>query len=294
MKELIGRLIAVLFVGSFCIVGPLCLAVALGSALQRAALLYSGLHAEGTVIAKRQTGSSRITYAPVFQFTAIDGRTYVVSSDVYGQESDFRYGQRIRVLYRERHPESARVDAFAQLWTFPLVAGVVGAGFSVIPTLVLVNWIRRRRAIGAAPEGVQPAQDANPSRGFRWVLGALLTGGGLVLLALGPGAGESLVLVTSLGVLLAASGVLLGQWVPVGSRLNDALGGAVMTSMAVMFGWVSVYGEAAGFSGGVSTGGVTMMSRGSVTPARIAFGLASILLGLASLWAWKQVWRGRR
>lgn len=142
---MVARLIAYVFLGSFCIAGPLCLFAALGSTLQRAALIYSGLRAEGTVIAKKQMGSTRATYAPVFQFVASDGRTYVVSSDVYGKESAFKYGDHVRVLYRHDHPESARIDAFAPLWTFPLVFGVVGAAFSVIPAIVLASWMRRRR-----------------------------------------------------------------------------------------------------------------------------------------------------
>ena len=300
MKDLVARLIAYVFIGSFCIVGPLCLAVALGSALQRVALIYSGLRADGTVIAKRQTGSTRITYAPVFQFTANDGRSYTVSSDVYGRESTFRYGQHLHVLYRQSRPEFARIDAFAQLWTFPLVAGVVGAGFSVIPALVLVNRMRRRTS-GGEPDSMERAQDAPEAanRGLRWTLGLMLTGGGLVLVAAGLGVlssessslNGSRVLVTSVGVLLAACGVLVGQWVEQGSRRYHALGGAVVSAMAVIFGWVAVYGEATGFSGGGSIDGAAVRSNGSVTLARIAFGIASIVFGLGSLWAWKQVFR---
>ena len=303
MKDLVARLIAYIFIGTFCVAGPLCLVVALGSAGQRAALLYSGLRADGTVIAKRSTGSSRVTYAPVFQFTASDGRTYVVSSDVYGRESAFRYGERVPVIYQPRHPEGARIDAFAQLWTLPLIVGVVGAGFSIIPALVLAQWLRRRQASGGQPGDAERAQvmtDAG-SRGLGRVLGVLLTGGGLVLLALGLGVGssasdslrQSRFFVATLGILLAASGLLLGQWVTTGSRLYHGLGGLVVTSMAAMFGWVALFGDSAGFSGGVSIGGAAVTSSGSVTPARIAFGIASLGLGLVSLWAWKQVFRRR-
>jgi hypothetical protein len=304
MKDLVARLIAYVFVGSFCIAGPLCLLIALGSALQRAALIYSGLRAEGTVIAKQQRGSTRVTYAPIFQFAASDGRTYVVSSDVYGRESAFKYGEHVHVLYRRDHPESARLDAFAPLWTFPLVFGVVGAAFSVIPALVLASWMRRRRTSGGEPDSMGAAYVSNDTgrrSGVRWALGLLLTGGGLALLTVGLGVvpsdstspDESRVFVICVGVLLAASGVQVGQWVAMGGRLSYALGAAAITSMAVLFGWVAIYGQAAGFSGGVSIGGAAVTSGGSVTPARIAFGITSIAFGLASLWAWKQVLRHR-
>lgn len=301
MKDFVARLIAYLLIGSFCLMGPLCLALALGSAVQRAVLIYSGTRAEATVIATRTMGSTRVTYAPVFQFTAGDGHTYVVSSDVYGRESAFRYGERIRILYPQLHPESARIDAFAPLWTFPLVVGVVGAGFSVIPALGLVNWIRRRRTGRGAPDTMEADRSALgvASPGFRWALGALLAGTGVFLLLVGLGVAaadsgslrESRGLVTSLGALLAASGVLIGQWVAPGTRLYHALGGAAITSMAAIFGWVALYGEAAGFSGGVGIGGVAVASSGSVTPARIAFGIAALVCGLASLPAWRQVLR---
>jgi hypothetical protein len=300
MKELVARLIAYTFVGSFCVAGPLGLAVALGSAAQRTVLIYSGLRAAGTVVAKRPTGASRVTWAPVFQFTASDGRAYVVSADVYGRETAFSYGQRVRVIYPRSHPQDARIDAFAQLWTLPLVVGVVGAGFSIIPAFVLMNWLRRRRGGGAGSADMEPAQITTDtgSRGLRRALGVLLTVGGLALLAAGVGVissdsnslAESRGFVVGLGSLLAASGLLLGQWVATGGRVYHALGGVFVTSMAAIFGWVALYGDSAGFSSGVSAGGAALTSTGgSVTVARIAFGLASIGVGLVSLWAWKQV-----
>jgi hypothetical protein len=303
MKDLVARLIAYVFLGSFCIAGPLCLFIALGSALQRAALIYSGLRAEGTVIAKQQMGTTRVTYAPIFQFAASDGRTYVVTSNVYGRESAFKYGEHVRVLYRQDHPESARIDAFAVLWTLPLVFGVVGAAFSVIPALVLASWMRRRRTSVGEPDSMGAAYVANDTArsGVRWALGLLLTGGGLALLTVGLGVApsdsnsldESRVFVICVGVLLAASGVQAGQWVAMGSRLSYAFGAAAITSLAVLFGWVAIYGQAAGFSGGVSIGGAAVTPVASVAAARIAFGIASIVFGFASLWAWKQVLRHR-
>ena len=137
--------------------------------------------------------------------------------------------------------------------------------------------------------------------GVRWALGLLLAGGGIALLAVGVGAApsdsgshtESRVIFIGMGVLLVASGMQAGQWVAMGSRFSYALGRPAITSMAVLFGWVAIYGEAAGFSGGISIAGATVTAGGSVTPARIAFGIASIAFGLASLWAWKQVLRHR-
>jgi hypothetical protein len=64
--------------------------------------------------------------------------------------------------------------------------------------------------------------------------------------------------------------------------------------MAVMFGWIALYGNAAGFSGGVGIGGASVWSSGSVSLARIAFGIGAIVFGLSSWLAWRQVFRRDR
>jgi hypothetical protein len=291
MKEWAGRLIAYVFLGSFCVAGPLLVVFALGTAVQRATLLISGARAEATVIGAQQTGSTRVSYAPVFRFTASDGHSYTVSSDVYGKQSAVRYGERIRVLYRPDHPESARIDAFAPLWTLPLVAGVVGAGFSVVPAIVLVAWMRRRGA-GVAADTL--------SRGFRRALGVLLIGAGGVLLAFALGIVStdqsvrgSRILAATMGFLLVGCGLQVGQWVAAGGRPSRVFGSVVVSAMAVMFGWVAIFGDAAGFHGGLSVGGAGATWGSSAAPARILFGVASLLTGLAAFWAWKQVVRSR-
>ncbi|MGO9991853.1 MAG: DUF3592 domain-containing protein [Steroidobacteraceae bacterium] len=295
-----ARIIAYGFIGAFAIGSLVLLAIAVGSTVQRATLIFSGSRVEGTVVAKKQVGRLKggaAAYAPMLQFTASDGRTYVVTSDLSGPESAYRFGQHLRVLYQPAHPDGARIDAFAPLWTLPLVTGVVGAAFSIVPAMVVVNWGRRRRA--ARSEALQVEPDRTTGRGLRWTLGIALTGGGLVLAGVGLGplnfasdtSVEARVLGTSVGILLAASGVLVGQWVATGSRTYHALGGLVMTSMAVMFGWVAFFGQASGFSVGAGVGGAAVSSGGGVTAARIAFGIASVLTGFASLWAWRQVLR---
>ena len=304
MKELAGRLIGYLFIGSFCIAGPVLLMLALGTAVQRTALVMSGLRAEAVVIAARAGGSSRPTYAPVFQFAATDGRTYTVISDVYGEESAVHFGSRLRVLYRPDHPESARIDAFAPLWTLPLVLGAVGLGFSVVPAIVLVSWMRRR-AEAADPGRRDAARTAADrlSRGLRRTLGVVLIGVGIVLLLDGFGlflTGSSFngshvhVPDVMLGVLLVATGVQVGQWVAVDGRFSFVFASIVATSLAAMFGWVAVYGSSAGFHEAMSVGGRAVASTGYPAIARTLFAAVSLLAGLASVWSWRQVFRSRR
>ncbi len=301
MKDLIGRLIAYLFLGSFCLAGPLLLIAALATAAQRAELIISGLRVEATVIGARQSGSTRVTYAPVFQFMASDGRTYTVSSDVYGKESAVRYGKPVQVLYWPEDPQSARIKSFATLWTLPLVIGVVGAGFCVVPAIVLVAWMRRRAGEVEPDKRAAAGRAADRvSRGLRGALGLLLIGIGGFLLALGLGVisadsnvHSSRIPIVALAVLLVAAGVQVGQWAAPESRLSYIFGGIAITSMAVMFGWVALCGDSANFHSGLGTGGAVMASRGSVAFARILFALVSILAGLAAVRAWKQAFRRR-
>ena len=296
MPSMGARIVAYGFIGAFTIASLVPLVISVGSTVQRTALIFSGSQAEGTVVAKKQVGHLKggaVAYAPMIQFTAGDGRTYVVTSDLSGPESAYRFGQHLRILFRPDHPDDARIDAFSPMWTLPLVTGVVGAAFSIVPAMVVMNWRRRRAAMGEAP-----LDQDGMGRGLRRVLGIVLTVGGLALAGVSlqtvssaPDTSEPGILGTSVGVLLAASGVLVGQWVATGSRSYHALGGLATTSMAVMFGWVAVFGQASGFSGSAGVGGTAVGWGGGVTAARIAFGIASLLTGLASLWAWRQVLR---
>jgi hypothetical protein len=302
MPSIGARIFAYGFIGAFAIGSAVLLSIAVFSTVQRATLILSGSRAEATVVAKKQVGrlnGGAAAYAPMLQFTASDGRPYVVTSDLSGPESAYQFGQHLRVLYQPNQPDGARIDAFAPLWTLPLVTGAVGAAFSILPAIVVMSWSQRRRA--GRGEALQDKSDHASGRSLPWALGIVLTGGGLVLAGLGLGSLNSAsdtsleagVLGISVGVLLAASGVLVGQWVTTGSRTYHALGGLVMTSMAVMFGWVAFFGQASGFSVGAGVGGAAVSWGGGVTAARIAFGIASVLTALASLWAWGQALRRR-
>lgn len=298
MPSIGARIVAYGFVGAFAVGSLVLLTIAFGSTMQRAVLIFSGSRADGTVVAARQVGRMKggaAAYAPVLQFNATDGRTYIVTSDVSGPESTYRIGQHLQVLYQTDHPDGARIDAFAPLWTLPLVTGAVGAAFSIVPAFVVAAWRRRRRAERGEALPNEPYDTIG--RGPRRAIAVVLTCGGLLLVGLGleqlnsvsDTAIEGRVLGVSVGVLFAASGVLIGQWVATGSRAYHALGAVMMASMAVMFGWVAFFGHASGFRVGVSVGGVAVSTGGGATIARIGFGIVAGLTGLASLWSWKQV-----
>jgi Protein of unknown function (DUF3592) len=301
MLSMGARIFAYCFIGAFAIGSLILLAIAAGSTARSATLVIAGSRAEGTVVALRQspqTSNGVQLYAPVVRFTAGDGHTYTVTSNVSGPESKYQFGQHLQVLYRPGDPDGARIDAFAPLWTLPLVTGIVGSAFSVVPAIVFTSWRQRRRA--AAGESLPEGHDGMAGSGWRRVLGVVLTAGGLVLAgvslaspdaASAVAASEAKVLGTCVGVMLAASGLQVGGWVTTGSRTHHALGALVVSSMAIIFGWVALFGQASGFSGGVGVGGVAVGMRGGVTVARVAFGAFAVVAGIASLWGWRQVLR---
>ena len=148
MAGLGPRLVAFGFIGVFCLAGPLFLLVALNSAVHRAVFVRTALHTEGTVIEMRPTHSTRHDAGMdilVFRFIADDGRTYIIVSDVSARPSSYFVGEQIAVLYQRGHPETARLDAFAPLWLFSLIFGMVGAAFTSIPALIFVSRMQQRR-----------------------------------------------------------------------------------------------------------------------------------------------------
>lgn len=192
IRSMGARIFVYCLLGAFSLGGLVSLAIAAGSTAQRAWLILAGLRAEGIVIAQRQspnTNDGVHTYAPVVQFTANDGRTYVVTSDVAGPESQFKFGQHLRVLYQPARPDRGRIDTFASLWTLPLVTGVVGSAFSVVPAFVISGWRRRRRA--ASGRSLPESQDGMPASGPRRVLGIALAGFGIVLAGVSMASSDS-------------------------------------------------------------------------------------------------------
>jgi hypothetical protein len=145
--------------------------------------------------------------------------------------------------------------------------------------------------------------EPDPSTGSRLgrrCLGLLLSAAGVYLIAsvcgIVPGLGSpdgSRAILASVGVLLAAAGIQVGQWVGTSGRLYDAVGAVIVTSMASMAGSVALFGDARGFRSSVGGGGVQFTSHGSVTAARIAFGVGAAFMGLIAIWAWTRVFRRR-
>ncbi len=122
------------------------LLVAAGTGIERALFIRSSSAAEGIVVALGSVpGSTKKSLAPIFRFTAQNGMSFTVSSNIYERPSTWQLGANVRVLYQQDHPDNAHIDSFWQLWMPQFVLGIVGGGFSVIPLLILLG--RRRSAL---------------------------------------------------------------------------------------------------------------------------------------------------
>jgi hypothetical protein len=138
---------AYVFIRFLCVAGPVFLLISAATGLETAHFVYSSLSTEGVVVDFHYIRSARRvntwSCAPVFRFTANDGRNFTVTSNTGQNPCPWRIGDSIRILYKESHPEHARVDSFFQLWTLPIVFGFLGALSTFFPIRI---FLLRRRA----------------------------------------------------------------------------------------------------------------------------------------------------
>lgn len=155
MASLAPRIIAYLFLGIIFSAGPVLL-IAIGTGMERALFVRSSISVEGVIAALRPAHPYRYgdkSRSPVFRFTAKDGRSFTVSSNIAQSPSPWRFGDLVPVLYQQDHPENAHIDSFVQLWEPQVILGIVGGGFSVMPLLILLRRRRSRNLIRATVVG---------------------------------------------------------------------------------------------------------------------------------------------
>jgi hypothetical protein len=139
-----GRPWRILFGLTFFVLGPCLLVWSLVSLNRTRNFLRGSESAAATVIQMNEIRSfnqTRRSYAPVFAFTASDGRTYTLTSNMASNPPAFKVGEHVLAHYQAGHPEKARLDSFAQLWLLDLIDGV----FGIIFTLLMVAVIFARK-----------------------------------------------------------------------------------------------------------------------------------------------------
>ncbi|WP_348265215.1 DUF3592 domain-containing protein [Telmatobacter sp. DSM 110680] len=139
---MIARLVAYFFVGLLCAVGPLLIVIAIVSSVPTAEFVLASTATDGRIVSlDRVYYRFRYGYLPVFRFTANDGQTHMVRADSSTNWVRFKPGDRIRVLYINGRPESARIDSIPQLWMPQLILAILGALFTTVPVRI---WMRKR------------------------------------------------------------------------------------------------------------------------------------------------------
>jgi hypothetical protein len=118
--------LAILFAGLCALVYSLVSIVQTRSFLRRCA----GVTGEVIRLERSRSGGEfGYDYAPVFSFTAADGNTFTVTSDVSSSPPGFRVGDSVRVRYDPADPQNARIHSFFQTWGSAVIFGAIGVGF---------------------------------------------------------------------------------------------------------------------------------------------------------------------
>jgi len=92
--------------------------------------------------ASRRTTST--TYAPMIQFSTLDGQLYTYVSNLYSNIVDFKLGEKVDILYNPKNPKLAVIasDNFILTNSFMLIVGGVGIIFVILGiTAILVRPI---------------------------------------------------------------------------------------------------------------------------------------------------------
>lgn len=77
-------------------------------------------------------------YAPVFQFTTLEGQVVEIAESVYSNPPQFSINQVIDVLYDPQSPNHARVKKWSSLYFVPLLLGGMGIVFGGIGVVLLI------------------------------------------------------------------------------------------------------------------------------------------------------------
>jgi len=116
--------------------GLCALVYSLVSIVRTTALIRCSVEVTGEVIRLvRSHRKGLIVYAPVFTFSAADGRTCTVTSNVptyYPYPMEFSVGMSVKVRYDPANPKNARIRTFYQTWGVAINSGPLGVVLLVI------------------------------------------------------------------------------------------------------------------------------------------------------------------
>jgi len=126
------------------------IAVSFGFTIWTSIFLARSVAATGSIVSllpNPDVENGVMNYAPVFAFTAADGKTYTVISGLSTNPPGFVVGQTVRVIYQMSHPESAKLASFWQLWFVSIVVAGLGVFILIAGYLLLLYERRRNRRV---------------------------------------------------------------------------------------------------------------------------------------------------
>jgi hypothetical protein len=118
---------------------------ALVALIRTEVFLHRSVSAEGIVIRLVADRDETVHYAPVFTFTAQNGRATTIQSLNYSAPAEFSVGQKVAILYEKDHPERARIATHWQVHAAEDVGSTIGLLFAGIGFGSLIYQTKRSR-----------------------------------------------------------------------------------------------------------------------------------------------------
>jgi hypothetical protein len=139
-----GGTLTSVIAGLFVIIGS-SLTVAAARSLRKVRRLLAGAKVvTGTVVALERRPSAEDIHPawfPVLEFETLRGQRIRFTGFSGSQETLYRVGETVQVIYDVGDPQNARIKSFADLWLLPLILGALGASFALVGLAVLLGAI---------------------------------------------------------------------------------------------------------------------------------------------------------
>ena len=127
---------------AFCLLfGLVSLAWLVAAARQHRRFMATARRAQGVVesLKRESYGRRGVLYFPVVRFTTESGVAIASTSDTGRNESAYRVGQTVSVLYDPKKPSQMRIDSFSSRWIgviLPALFASFAFGFAVAVLLI--------------------------------------------------------------------------------------------------------------------------------------------------------------
>ena len=136
-----------IFTYSFAIFGVAGLIGCLVMGINTKELVEQGIETTGTVVkfAEMRSQGGSPTYAPVVEFTTIDGSAVRFQEDYYSDTPSHRVGDKVEIIYDPTSPNNASINTLWGLWGAVIALGILGFVFCSIGFGIIFYKYRKKR-----------------------------------------------------------------------------------------------------------------------------------------------------